>query len=103
MFKLFLERLIPREQPVKLALPQIRDHQDVVNANERVIRAVSAGEILPSAAAALTSLIANINKTLGDAEVEVDLVQEEMMVDHIVEGVNRYDSIRAKSKIPPRA
>lgn len=99
MVRFFLERLIPREQPVKIALPQIRDHQDVANANEQIIRAVSAGEILPSAAAALTSMIANINKTLSDAEVERSLLQEEAMIDRINEGVNRYDSIRPKTKV----
>ena len=70
LVKFFLERLIPREQPVKLTLRPIKNHRDVALANARIITAVSAGEILPSAAAALTAMVANIDKTLSDAEFE---------------------------------
>jgi len=75
--KFFLERLIPKEPSVTLSLPSINDHQDVLDANNRIIRAVSAGEILPSTAAALTAMVANIDRTLSDAQLEDAIARDE--------------------------
>jgi hypothetical protein len=83
MVKFFLERIIPREQPVKLPLPPIKTHLDVANANATIVAAVSTGEILPSAAAALTAMIANIDRTLSDAELEAALIGQESLVEDV--------------------
>jgi hypothetical protein len=98
MVRFFLERLIPREQPVKLTLSPIKNHQDVADANARIIAAVSAGEILPSAAAALTAMIANIGRTLSDAELEEALMRQESMMDDAITEVDRHDQIPTKVK-----
>ncbi len=55
MLKFFLERLLPKERPVQIAMPEINSGCDVIAAWPAVLRALAAGEIAPGEAAKIAS------------------------------------------------
>jgi hypothetical protein len=70
MLKFLLDRLLPKERSVRVDLPVIDHASDALDALAAVIDAVGAGQIAPSEAAALASLVAAYARTINVAELE---------------------------------
>jgi hypothetical protein len=70
MLKLLVDRLLPRERFIKLALPRLDFADDAVTALGIIIEAVAAGKITPSEASALATLIDTQRRAIDAAEVE---------------------------------
>src|SRR6476659_3531877 len=73
MLKFFLDRILPKERPVKIDLPKIEHHRDLTAAYAAIVQAVGRAELTPGEGSAVTALIANIAKFIDDAEVEARL------------------------------
>src|SRR5262245_47245559 len=56
MLKFLLDRILPKERPVRVHLPQIDHASDAVDAMGAIIEAVATGQIAPGEASALASL-----------------------------------------------
>ena len=70
MLKFLLDRILPKERSVHVDLPVMDRSFDAVDALGAVIDAVGAGQIAPSEAAALASLVAAYARTINVAELE---------------------------------
>jgi hypothetical protein len=73
MLKMFLERILPKERSVCIDLPPIDGASDAVDALGAIIKAVATGQIAPSEAAALVTLVAAYARTINVADVELRL------------------------------
>ena len=73
MLKFFLDRILPKERPVKIDLPPIEHRRDLTAAYTAVVQAVGAGELAPGEGSAVAALLASIAKFIDDAEVEAQL------------------------------
>jgi hypothetical protein len=70
MLKFLLDRILPKERSVHVNLPVMDSSFDAVDALGAVIDAVGAGQIAPSEAAALASLVADYARIINVAELE---------------------------------
>ena len=73
MLKFFLDRILPKERPVKIALPPIETRRDLTAAYAAIVQAVGAGELAPGEGSAVATLVASIARNIDDAEVEARL------------------------------
>ena len=73
MLKFFLERILPKERPLKIDLPPIESRRDLVSAYSAIVHAVAAGELAPGDGSAVAALLASVTKHIDDAEVEARL------------------------------
>ena len=69
MLKFLLGRILPRERLIKLDLPRMEFADDAVEALGRVMGAVSEGQISPSEAAAMATLINAYTQAIDMADV----------------------------------
>ena len=69
MLKFFLDRILPKDRPVKIDLPRIEGRSSVVAAYAAIMKAVGAGEITPSEGNAVAVLLASGSKFIDDVEV----------------------------------
>ena len=58
MLKFFLDRILPKERPVKIDLPPIEHRRDLTVAYAAIVRAVGAGELAPGEGSAVAALLA---------------------------------------------
>jgi hypothetical protein len=74
--RLAVERLLPamKDKPISIAMPAIRTAQDAVEASSALASAVAEGEVTPSEAAAVASVIEAHRRTLEVAELERRIV-----------------------------
>src|SRR5262245_3230369 len=70
MLKFLLDRILPKERSVRVDLPIVDRSSDAVDALAAVINAVGTGQIAPSEAAALASLVAAYARIINVAEIE---------------------------------
>jgi hypothetical protein len=70
MLKFLLDRILPKERSVHVDLPVMDRSFDAVDAMGAVIDAVGAGQIAPSEAAALASVLAAYARLINVAELE---------------------------------
>jgi hypothetical protein len=70
MLKFLLDRILPKERSVHVDLPEVERSFDAVNAMGAVIAAVGTGQIAPSEAAALASLVEAYARIMNVAELE---------------------------------
>jgi hypothetical protein len=70
MLKFLLDRILPKERSVHVDLPVMDRSFDAVDALGAVIDAVGAGQIAPSEAAALASVLAAYARLINVAELE---------------------------------
>jgi hypothetical protein len=70
MLKFLLDRILPKERSVHVDLPEVDRSFDAVNAMGAVIAAVGTGQIAPSEAAALASLVEAYARIMNVAELE---------------------------------
>jgi hypothetical protein len=85
MLKFFLERSLPRDRLIQLDLPEMNFADDAVEALGHIMRAVSEGQISPSEAAALGTLVNSYTRAIDMADV-----------------VKRIDSLEAAIQIKER-
>jgi len=80
MLKFFLDRILPKERPVKIDLPPIEHRRDLTAAYAAIVRAVGAGEFTPGEGSAVAALLASIARYIDDAEFEPRLrhLEEEL-------------------------
>ena len=60
MLKFFLDRILPKERPVKIDLPPIENRRDLTAAYAAIAQAVGAGELAPGEGSAVAALLASI-------------------------------------------
>ena len=77
--RMCLDRLIaPRkERPVSFALPKIQTAADVVAATNAIAEAVASGELMPTEAASMSTLVGNAAKAIELHELEARIVRLE--------------------------
>ena len=73
MLKFFLDRILPKERPVKIDLPRIEHRRDLIAAYAAIVQAVGAGEVAPGEGSAVATLLASSARFIDDAEVEARL------------------------------
>ncbi len=69
MLKFFLDRILPKDRPVKIDLPPIKNRSDLGAASAAIVKAVAAGEISPSEGSAVAAFLANIARFIDDVEI----------------------------------
>jgi hypothetical protein len=70
MLKFLLDRILPKERSVRIDLPAVDRSYDALDALAAIIDAVGTGQIAPSEAAALASLLAAYTRVKEFVEVE---------------------------------
>jgi hypothetical protein len=70
MLKFLLDRLLPKERSVRVELPEVDRSSDALDALAAVINAVGTGQISPSEATALASLVGAYARLISVAELE---------------------------------
>jgi len=73
MLKFLLDRILPKERSVQVELPTMDRSSDAVDVLATIIDAVGSGQIAPSEAAAMTSLVAARARIMNDAELQLRL------------------------------
>ncbi len=69
MLKFFLDKILPKDRPVKIELPPIESRRNLTAAYAAIVRAVGAAEITPSEGSAVAALLASIARFIDDAEI----------------------------------
>ena len=69
ILKFLLDRILPKERPVRVDLPPRDSASDAVDALETIIDAVGTGRIAPSEASALASMVAAYARIINVAEL----------------------------------
>jgi hypothetical protein len=69
MLKFFLSRMLPRERPIRIDLPQMEFADDAVEALGSIVRAVSEGLISPSEGADVANLVNSYARAIDMADV----------------------------------
>jgi hypothetical protein len=69
MLKFFLGRILPRERPIRIELPQMEFADDAVEALGAIVRVVSEGSISPSEGADLANLVNSYSRAIDMADV----------------------------------
>jgi hypothetical protein len=62
MLKFLLDRILPKDRPVKLDLPDVDSPGTAAEALLAIIRAVAAGEIAPAEGASVANLVAGLHR-----------------------------------------
>jgi hypothetical protein len=78
ILKLFVERLLPKQRAIELNLPELKRAADCADALAAVVEAVAAGEISPSQAAAIGTLLESYTRALhaSDLEKRIEVIEE---------------------------
>jgi hypothetical protein len=92
MLKFFLERIMPKEPPLTIDLPVIRNHSDLTDAHSALVKALSAGEIGSAAASVLVAMLKSINQFLPDVDAELRIRTVEKQLEEVQK---QYDPARA--------
>jgi len=81
MLKFLLDRILPRDRPIKIALPQINNPHDATEALSAVTRAVAAGEIAPGEGAAVVTMVAGFARLvdISTFEKRIEALESEIM------------------------
>jgi hypothetical protein len=81
MLKFFLNRILPRERPIRIDLPKMQFADDAVEALGAIVRAVSEGSITPGEGADLANLVNSYARAIDIADLvqRVDALEAKMM------------------------
>jgi hypothetical protein len=81
MLKFFLSRILPRERPIRIDLPQIEFADDAVEAFRSIVCAVSEGAITPSEGADLATLVNSSAHAIDIADLveRIDALEAKVM------------------------
>jgi hypothetical protein len=69
MLKFFLSRILPRERPIRIDLPQMEFADDAVEVLGLVVRAVSQGSLTPGEGADLANLVNSYSHAIDVADL----------------------------------
>jgi hypothetical protein len=69
MLKFFLSRMLPREPPIRIDLPQMEFADDAVEMLGLIVRAVSQGSITPGEGADLANLVNSYSRAIDIADL----------------------------------
>jgi hypothetical protein len=69
MLKFFLSRMLPRERPIRIDLPQMEFADDAVEMLDLIVRAVSQGSITPGEGADLANLVNSYSRAIDIADL----------------------------------
>ena len=69
MLKFFLSRILPRERPIRIDLPQMEFADDAVEVLGAITSAVCAGKITPGEAAHLAALVNSYARAIDNADL----------------------------------
>ena len=69
MLRFFLDRVLPKDRPVKMDLPQIKSAGGAANAFSAIVQAVAGGEIAPAEGASVASLVAGFHRFIDIADL----------------------------------
>jgi hypothetical protein len=69
MLKFFLGRILPRERPIRIDLPQMEFADDAVEALGSILRAVSEGSITPGEGANLAHVVNSYVRAIDNADL----------------------------------
>ena len=69
MLKFFLDRILPRERPISITLPQMEFADDAVEALGSIVRAVSEGSITPGEGADVANLVNTYCRAIDIADL----------------------------------
>lgn len=74
--RLCLDRIAPprKDSPVQFAMPQMKTAQDAAEGAGAILQAVAEGELTPTEAAQVMSLVDSFRRTLETSELEARLV-----------------------------
>jgi hypothetical protein len=80
MLKFLLDRILPKERPVHVDLPAMERSDDAVDSLGLIINALGTGQIAPSEAAALATLVAIYARAINVYELEsrLDKIEREL-------------------------
>jgi hypothetical protein len=80
MLKFLLGRLLPRERPVTIELPEMKFADDGVEALGSIMRAVSIGAISPDEGAKLATIVKSYTDAIDNADVvkRVDALESQI-------------------------
>src|SRR6266436_1254449 len=73
MLKFLLDRILPKDRPVRVNLPPLERARDALEALAQLVRAVAEGEISPSEGAAVAQLISAYSRALDVAELQAQI------------------------------
>jgi hypothetical protein len=80
--RLVLDRLCPprRERPVSLEMPSIKSATDLITAAAALTDATASGDITPSEAASLSTLVGNVAKAIETVEIvaRLERIEEQL-------------------------
>jgi hypothetical protein len=81
MLKFFLSRILPRERPIRIDLPQMEFADDAVEALGSIVRAVSEGSISPGEGADVANLMNSYSRAIDMADVvkRLDALEAKIM------------------------
>jgi hypothetical protein len=69
MLKFLLDRLLPKDRPIRVDLPPLNFAHDSIDAFAKIIDAVSQGMLTPSEGAAMGALVREFTRALDVAEL----------------------------------
>jgi hypothetical protein len=80
MLKFLLGRLLPRERPVTIELPEMAFADDGVEALGSIMRAVSIGAISPDEGAKLAAIVQSFTNAIDTADVvkRLDAIENQL-------------------------
>jgi hypothetical protein len=80
MMKFLLDRILPKERPIQVELPQLEFANDSVDALAKIVEAVSSGRISPREAADLAQLVSAFTRAIEttDTEIEIDSLKTQL-------------------------
>jgi len=84
MLKFLLDRILPKERPVRVDLPPIDHASDAVDAVGAIIDAVATGQIAPGEASAVASLVAAYARIINVADLELRMDNIEKKLEEII-------------------
>jgi hypothetical protein len=98
MMEFLLDRILPKERPIQLELPDLDFADDSVDAMAKIVDAVSSGRITPREAADVAQLVSAFTRAIDitEAQAQIDFLKSKL------DGVNltgwRIESERERKK-----
>jgi hypothetical protein len=83
MLRFFLDRILPKDRPVRIDLPQIRSAQEAASAMPAIIQAVAGGEIAPAEGASVASLVAGLHRFVDITDLRERIESLEAEIDEL--------------------
>jgi hypothetical protein len=83
MLKFLLDRILPKDRPVTIDLPQIRSSGEATGALSAIIQAVAGGEIAPAEGASVASLVAGLYRFVDITDLKERIETLEAQIEEL--------------------